>query len=213
MQDDAAKWIREALATTGKSQKGLASALGITQPQVSRLVNGKRQLRASEISVLESYFGLRYPQQGLRQTRYVVLSHPARLSTIPVRVVIAPGVWRERGDQILDQALIAASPDPRLGDLEQYSCRVEGVNAISPAGQYVVCVPYYSIRISPTDGDIVHVVRRRADLEEHTLRVVSVRSGKPYLVPYGTPNGMPVEAGTEAEIRGLVVAFTTPVKF
>lgn len=213
MQDDAGKWIRQALASTGKSQKGLASALGITQPQVSRLVNGKRMLRASEIPVLESYFGLRYPQHGSRQTSPIVLSAPTRLPTIPVRVIIAPGVWRERGDQILDQALIAASPDPRLGELEQYSCRVEGVDGIPPAGQYVVCVPYYSIRLSPTDGDIVHVIRRRAELEEHTLRVVSVRSGKPYLVPYGIPTGTTVEPGTEAEIKGLVVAFTTPVKF
>lgn len=212
MTIDAAQWIRDALATTGKSQKGLAAALGITQPQVSRLVTGKRRLRAAEIPVLESYFGISYPQRTQSMPLVPVLSRPTSTRTIVVRFVICSCVWREKGSKIVDQTLVAASPDPRLENLEQYSCRIEGSNMRDLVGQYAVCVPYKDLRLSPVDGDIVHVVRFRDDLEEHTLRTVNIRSGAVYLVPYiaDTADAEPL---SEAEILGLVVAFQKPIRF
>jgi len=211
MSEKPSQWIKDALARTGRSQKGLAVALGITQPQVSRLVAGKRALRATEIPICEQYFGLRYPQHSLPLIEVHSLSDPRSVATLPVLVVIAQGVWRDKGATVLDQALIAASPDPRLGGVEQYTCRVDGLNTV--VGQYVVCVPYSAIRLTPTDGDLVHVIRTRADLEEHTLRVVSVRNGKTLLMPYGGSGAAPIELTPDVEMRGLIVAFTTPVRF
>ncbi|WP_051213448.1 LexA family transcriptional regulator [Rubritepida flocculans] len=47
--------IREGLARPGKSQKGLAAAMGVDTSTVSRLLAGKRPLRAHEIPVILGY--------------------------------------------------------------------------------------------------------------------------------------------------------------
>ena len=44
--------IREGLSRPGKTQKGLAAALGLDNSQVSRLLAGKRNLRANEIPII-----------------------------------------------------------------------------------------------------------------------------------------------------------------
>lgn len=52
-------WIREGLKKPGKSQRGLAAALGIDPSGVSRLLAGTRELKASEIAKVEGYLGVR----------------------------------------------------------------------------------------------------------------------------------------------------------
>ena len=47
--------IREGLSRPGKTQKGLAAALGLDNSQVSRLLAGKRNLRANEIPIILAY--------------------------------------------------------------------------------------------------------------------------------------------------------------
>jgi len=47
--------IREGLSQPGKSQKGLAAALGVDNSQISRLLAGRRQLRAHEIPMILAY--------------------------------------------------------------------------------------------------------------------------------------------------------------
>lgn len=47
--------IREGLARPGKSQKGLAAAMGVDNSQISRLLSGKRDLRAHEIPTILAY--------------------------------------------------------------------------------------------------------------------------------------------------------------
>jgi phage repressor protein C with HTH and peptisase S24 domain len=47
--------IREGLAQPGKSQKGLAAAMGVDNSTISRLLAGKRPMRAHEIPVILGY--------------------------------------------------------------------------------------------------------------------------------------------------------------
>ena len=47
--------IREGLSQPGKSQKGLAAALGVDNSQISRLLAGRRQLRTHEIPMILAY--------------------------------------------------------------------------------------------------------------------------------------------------------------
>ena len=47
--------IREGLSQPGKSQKGLAAALGVDNSQISRLLAGRRQLRTHEIPIILAY--------------------------------------------------------------------------------------------------------------------------------------------------------------
>lgn len=50
-------WIREGLKKPGKSQAGLARALGRDPAAVSRLLNDGRQLKASELEIVKQYLG------------------------------------------------------------------------------------------------------------------------------------------------------------
>ena len=50
-------WIRRGLERPGKSQLGLAEALGIHPSGVSRLLDGKRHLKANEIAQVKNYLG------------------------------------------------------------------------------------------------------------------------------------------------------------
>ncbi len=47
--------IRAGLAQPGKSQKGLAAALGVDNSQISRLLAGKRALRVHEVPLILAY--------------------------------------------------------------------------------------------------------------------------------------------------------------
>jgi transcriptional regulator with XRE-family HTH domain len=50
-------WLKEGLKRSGKTQRGLAKALGIDPSNASRLVSGKRRLKIEEIDVVLDYFG------------------------------------------------------------------------------------------------------------------------------------------------------------
>lgn len=48
-------WIRKGLMKPGKSQRGLAAALGLDPSAINRLLKGGRQLKASEIEKVRAY--------------------------------------------------------------------------------------------------------------------------------------------------------------
>lgn len=56
--EDWAAWLREGLARSGRTQRGLALALGVDASAVSRLLHGQRRLRAHEIAAAARYLGL-----------------------------------------------------------------------------------------------------------------------------------------------------------
>ena len=58
---DIADWIRRGLLRSGKTQRGLAAALGIDPSGVNRMLKGERQLRADEIERVASYLGTEPP--------------------------------------------------------------------------------------------------------------------------------------------------------
>jgi phage repressor protein C with HTH and peptisase S24 domain len=51
------KWIRDGLTRSGKTQRGLAKAMGIDPSNVSRLLSGQRKLKLEEIDAVAAYFG------------------------------------------------------------------------------------------------------------------------------------------------------------
>lgn len=56
MSDELILWIKSALRRTpGKTQAGLAAALGIDASAVSKMLKGKRSIRASEIAPITAY--------------------------------------------------------------------------------------------------------------------------------------------------------------
>jgi phage repressor protein C with HTH and peptisase S24 domain len=65
------EWIVKGLKKPGKDQYGLADALGVERSAVSKLVTGKRLLKASEIEKVAAYLGEPPPTRDL-PVRYQV---------------------------------------------------------------------------------------------------------------------------------------------
>lgn len=55
------EWIRDGLARPGRTQRGLAAALGVDPSAISRLLAGTRQLRAAELPVVAAYLDSAIP--------------------------------------------------------------------------------------------------------------------------------------------------------
>lgn len=65
------EWIAKNLKKPGKDQYGLADALGVGRTSISKLINGKRQLKAEEISKAAAYLG-DPPPARMMPVRYTV---------------------------------------------------------------------------------------------------------------------------------------------
>jgi hypothetical protein len=200
-------WIRKGLGKPGKSQKGLAASLGVVPSVVSKMLNGRRKLKADEVAVVAAYLEIdppNSPREHLR-TKFAV-------RTIPLRARLEVGVWRRIGRGVMDTTLIPASPDPRVANFEQYSVALDGVEYAGMPGRYAICVPYGDLRQTPRDGDLLHVVVKNGDLQQELLLIA--KDGKltlpdPHsaLIP---PVGIYEPAIT---IEGLVVGFYQSTSF
>lgn len=71
MRGEYQDWIAAGLLKRGKSKGGLAEALGIHQSQITRLLAGKRQLKAEEIPVVSAYLEEPAPGQTLPPAKRV----------------------------------------------------------------------------------------------------------------------------------------------
>ncbi|MEL7488245.1 MAG: helix-turn-helix transcriptional regulator, partial [Pseudomonadota bacterium] len=61
------QWILDALAADKtKTRSGLAKALGLNKSQITRLLQGRRRLKASEIEPTENYLGVSAPWRASR---------------------------------------------------------------------------------------------------------------------------------------------------
>ena len=57
-----AAWIAVGLKETGKTQRGLAQALGVDPATINRVLKGKRRLRVDEIEPAARYLGIAPPR-------------------------------------------------------------------------------------------------------------------------------------------------------
>lgn len=199
-----ASWVDETLRDgrkDGLTNKGLAAELGIDPTQVTRMRSGERAIKAHELPIIERYLGQSAPGLGDRSQRVTPLAYSGWVN---VEAVIAPGVWREAGASMFSGQHLAALPDSDLLGLRQYLCSVE-----NEPRRMIYCVPYADRRARPQDDDLVHVVRRKDDTEEHTLWLTKIRPDGSYVLVPEVGNGgqMPLPiTDPSIELRGLVVA-------
>jgi phage repressor protein C with HTH and peptisase S24 domain len=64
-------WIRRGLDKPGKTQIGLAKALGVAHPQITRLLQGSRRLKADEIPKIARYLEEAPPARTVRIVGYI----------------------------------------------------------------------------------------------------------------------------------------------
>src|SRR5688500_5223908 len=82
-------WIRKGLSKPGKTQAGLAGALGIHPSGVTRLLAGHRQLKAAEIARAAAYLELDIAP-GLPQPLHGALAPTPAASSAPLSPVPIP---------------------------------------------------------------------------------------------------------------------------
>jgi len=51
------EWIRKGLSKPGKTQAGLAKAIGRSESVASRILSGEREIKSREIPKIEAYLG------------------------------------------------------------------------------------------------------------------------------------------------------------
>jgi transcriptional regulator with XRE-family HTH domain len=77
------QWIADALKRTGRTQRGLADALGLDPAAANRLTKGTRRLKASELPLVERYLGERAPDR-LESFADSLPPAPADYAPVPV---------------------------------------------------------------------------------------------------------------------------------
>jgi transcriptional regulator with XRE-family HTH domain len=69
------------LERRGASQTDLARAIGLTESQMSKAMNGGRRLTASEADSIRRFFGYRLPDDPLDPVDALINDHLTRLRT------------------------------------------------------------------------------------------------------------------------------------
>lgn len=219
-----AEWVKRGLDKPGKSGKGLAAALGISETSVSRIHTvppGKnlRRIQATELQKIAEYLEEDIPSgQNIVGTQLgkspsqAALGSAQAVPLVRVSAVIAPSVWREVGVSVVVAERIPASPDPRVAGMKQYACKIE-----AEANRFAICVPYGDVRPKPLANDVVHVRRTRDGHYEDTLRTVRITNGNVRLqleASKDKPIDFPAMKGGETiEIKGLVIGYFSPTPF
>jgi hypothetical protein len=177
------RWVSAGLKKDGKSKGGLAKVLGVHASQVTRILEGTRKIKATEVSIISAYLGEPAPIIGEG-----VLTAPDAHSSlvtfgtkqIEIIAEVGGGMWFEAEtlDSIgrIDAAhpAVPSVPDQRYNGMKQFAVKVAGkdMDRVIPQGFYAVCIPYREARNALTENDVVLVERYKNGLVEGSLRRV-----------------------------------------
>ncbi|HRY04301.1 MAG TPA: 3,4-dihydroxy-2-butanone-4-phosphate synthase, partial [Beijerinckiaceae bacterium] len=90
-QSNILEWIRKGLEKPGLSQAGLAEALGIDRAQVTRLLQGKRELKVRELKLVGDYLGAAAPAMAATDALDGAPAHDVAASVTEAIEAIARG--------------------------------------------------------------------------------------------------------------------------
>lgn len=208
---DYLQWIRDGLRQTGKTQVGLARHLGLTHPQITRLLKGVRRLKVDELPRIADYLGVCLPGEG-------DTSPPGHASGIPVLGEVAAGIWLEIMTEPERFEDVPVTPSPSHPANAQYGLIVRGesLNKIAKNGDTLHCVSVQQTNMDVKDGDLVIVERVDASGKRETTAKRLRRNGhfelwpesdhpahqKPIIVP-NDPHEMNEEISVIAKVIGL----------
>jgi DNA-binding XRE family transcriptional regulator len=143
-------------------------------------------------------------------------------SVSSVRLVAAVSAGTFRYDEGIDEGAILVPAVPR-GDIPaqaQYAVVIDGpsVNKRIPDGAFAICAKYDSYPGGAQHGALVHVVRERSGLHEHTIKELRFSRDGMVLMPVSTDprHQEPIPLGTgEADelvrIEGVVIGIYQPL--
>lgn len=91
---------------------------------------------------------------------------------VPLVGTVNAGSFSLGRDSTSGNTYVPAIPRPDIPAGVQYAVEVDGpsVNLRIPDGAFAVCAPYDKFPGGPKHGQLVHVVRERAGMYEHTIK-------------------------------------------
>lgn len=184
-------WLRFYLDRTEPRISGseLARRLGTTRQTVSALLRGDIVMSLEWAEKIAPELGVD-PQRLL----FGPQAHKgdALVLSIPVRGTVAAGVWLEHDMQQSEingeQHQVPSIASPYGRDV-QFAYKVEGPSMDLRrihAGDYVICVPYWTARTAPGSGDIAVIERTRGQLTERTVKEVRLNGEKLVLLSHSS---------------------------
>lgn len=142
------------------------------------------------------------------------------VTNVPVIARVSAGTFRYDEGLELEGVLVPAVPRKDVVADLQYSVIVDGpsVNKRISDGAYAICVPYDRYPGGAQHGQLVHVVRERSGLHEHTIKELRFTATGAVLVPVSTDPRYQEEialgTGEDDEIvriHGIVIGSYTPL--
>ena len=142
------------------------------------------------------------------------------LSNVPLVAAVSAGTFRY--DEGIDEGAILVPAVPR-GDIPahvQYAVVVDGpsVNKRIPDGAYAICAKFDGYPGGAQHGALVHVVRERSGLHEHTIKELRYTRDGMILMPVSTDpkHQEPIaiatgEADEVVRIEGVVIGIYQPL--
>lgn len=207
-----ATWIADKLQQPGKTQAGLARALGVTQPQITRLLAGERSLRVEEIAAVETYLDAHIPYAQISGRGSNIENVEGMAGSMPVRFRVQAGSWLEV-DSATDEVIttIPFNRDPAYpASRKQYAVQILGdsMDRLFSDGSYAIVVD--ADGQEPLNGDLVIVRRTHRGLLERTVKRYVVTSQGAELRPEShDPRYKPLpvsgDSDTTIEIEGFVI--------
>ncbi len=190
------EWIKQGLRKPGKSQAGLARHLNVSEPKVSRMVNGATRLRVDELSKISEYISEPLPQ----------LTVDAMVTrTVQIIGQVRAGYWRDRGQgatmEQATQRVLAVPDEPQTRGLDLYALELAQEGG---ARAHVVCVRVSSAGRAPRAGDRVHYIAHHpatADLVQDMLgELEPAANGAPILKGASKPT-----PASLLDVQGIVI--------
>ncbi|MFO1147766.1 MAG: S24 family peptidase [Alsobacter sp.] len=173
------EWIKRGLLKKGKTQSGLAHALGRAPSAITALLKGERQLKANEIRTIADYLEEPIPQLGLGNVVRV-------MGYIGAGAEIQPDF-----EQVPSEGLFEIEvPFPVADDAIAFEVQGDSMWPRYDAGDVVVCW-----RFSDSIADVIGW--------EAAVRTVDGRRYLKRVIKGSSPNTFDLESYNAAPIRGV----------
>lgn len=141
-------------------------------------------------------------------------SYVNHVISVPLVAQVSAGSFRVDEGVNLGETSVPAVPHSDVSAEVQYAVVIDGpsVNKRIPDGAYAICAPFDRYPGGPKHGQLVHVVRERAGLHEHTIKEIHYTRKGAVLMPCSTDpryqDAITLDApedDTTVTIRGVVI--------
>lgn len=142
------------------------------------------------------------------------------VNLVPLVAKASAGAFRYDEGLEAEGVLVPAVPRADISAGVQYAVQVDGpsVNLRIPDGAFAICAPYDKYPGGPTHGQLVHVVRERAGLHEHTIKEIRYTRAGTILMPCSSDARFQEaidlaapEDDTTVRIHGVVIGSFQPM--